>query len=366
MSGGVSPGPADDLAEAEQYVRSEALRRGWRTVAAAHSEALSVVLAEFDRRAREIERLAAAVSSESSAKVSGFLTADVWKSRHDAVVAAVRALADDLDPPKCSEHGSESIHVRGPGCVVCADHWSATFTDRQAGRGLRAVLDGSPSTLAKPTDLRRSQTPPKVAEPGYQRIADAITNACEAADIDLTVVHDGRVLDYVPGVRWLATVLDKAGLIDWTAFGDGSTDTPREEGGSGAVSTRTPDPRAVDLCRCPEPPTEQGSAEAPAPAPTGDAASPHLVDAAAPAVRTLLARVADGMWSAEDARDVLLDWPNRAAGNVSTAPDPAALTVAARAVLDEWARMHPSGHLAMYPAMDALRAALRTEEARDA
>jgi len=69
---------------------------------------------------------------------------------------------------------------------------------------------------------------PASPEPGYQRIADAINAACEAADIDLTVVHDGRVLDYVPGVRWLATVLDKAGLIDWAAFADTSPEeTPK-------------------------------------------------------------------------------------------------------------------------------------------
>lgn len=41
------------------------------------------------------------------------------------------------------------------------------------------------------------------------------------------------------------------------------------------------------------------------------------------------------------------------------APEPA-LAAAARLVLAEWSRMHPSGYLAMYPAMDALRAALAT------
>lgn len=45
-------------------------------------------------------------------------------------------------------------------------------------------------------------------------------------------------------------------------------------------------------------------------------------------------------------------------GSVTTTPDPAALAAAARNVLAEWSRMHPSGYLAMYPAMDALRAAV--------
>jgi hypothetical protein len=39
------------------------------------------------------------------------------------------------------------------------------------------------------------------------------------------------------------------------------------------------------------------------------------------------------------------------------APEPA-LAAAARQVLAEWSRMHPSGYLAMYPAMDQLRAAV--------
>jgi hypothetical protein len=45
-------------------------------------------------------------------------------------------------------------------------------------------------------------------------------------------------------------------------------------------------------------------------------------------------------------------------GSVSTTPEPTGLAAAARSVLAEWDRMHPSGHLAMYPAMDALRAAV--------
>lgn len=43
-----------------------------------------------------------------------------------------------------------------------------------------------------------------------------------------------------------------------------------------------------------------------------DAPRQHLVDAAAPAMRKLLERVACGEWGAGEAVDILLDWPNRA------------------------------------------------------
>lgn len=54
--------------------------------------------------------------------------------------------------------------------------------------------------------------------------------------------------------------------------------------------------------------------------PADDTHVPHLVDAAAPAMRRLLARVADGEWTADEALDVLLDWPSRTASAVPAAP----------------------------------------------
>lgn len=54
------------------------------------------------------------------------------------------------------------------------------------------------------------------AEPGYDRIADAIDTATEAACIDVTVVHDGQPASLYS----LARCLDKAGLIDWSALDD--------------------------------------------------------------------------------------------------------------------------------------------------
>jgi hypothetical protein len=70
-----------------------------------------------------------------------------------------------------------------------------------------------------------------------------------------------------------------------------------------------------------------------------EAAEPHPWEAEA---------ALPGDW-AEVERDAQ-EWRERAS-------EPA-LVAAARLVLAEWSRMHPSGYLAMYPAMDALRAAV--------
>lgn len=56
-----------------------------------------------------------------------------------------------------------------------------------------------------------------IAEPGYDRIADAIFLACEAAELDIVVTRNMRPVDGPE--RVLAEVLDRAGLIDWAAFG---------------------------------------------------------------------------------------------------------------------------------------------------
>lgn len=48
------------------------------------------------------------------------------------------------------------------------------------------------------------------------------------------------------------------------------------------------------------------------PEPTDTPTPPHLVDAAAPAMREVFRRVAVGQIGADDAVDILLDWPNRA------------------------------------------------------
>lgn len=52
--------------------------------------------------------------------------------------------------------------------------------------------------------------------PGFKRIADAIETALDAACIEVVVTHDGQPA----GLYNVACCLDKAGLIDWSAFDD--------------------------------------------------------------------------------------------------------------------------------------------------
>jgi hypothetical protein len=60
--------------------------------------------------------------------------------------------------------------------------------------------------------------------PGYDRIADAISTALDAACIEVsTITHDGQPVELYN----VARCLDKAGLIDWSAVrpaetGDGT------------------------------------------------------------------------------------------------------------------------------------------------
>jgi hypothetical protein len=69
--------------------------------------------------------------------------------------------------------------------------------------------------------LRDQQKP---AEPGYERIADAIDNALKTADLRIELKTGtgsdwGRFTDsYSRQLYVLARTLDKAGLIDWAAL----------------------------------------------------------------------------------------------------------------------------------------------------
>jgi hypothetical protein len=79
------------------------------------------------------------------------------------------------------------------------------------------------NALAEHPEVLRAladQTTP--AEPGYERIADAIFHACEAAGLDLIVTRGFDPVDGPEAV--LARVLDKAGLIDWNAFREETRD----------------------------------------------------------------------------------------------------------------------------------------------
>jgi hypothetical protein len=75
----------------------------------------------------------------------------------------------------------------------------------EANDALRAALAGT-ATTEQPR------------EPGYQRIADAIAQTVESAVLELHVCDaDGGAPVLDPYLR-LARLLDKAGLIDWSAF----------------------------------------------------------------------------------------------------------------------------------------------------
>lgn len=350
------------------------------------------------------------------------------------VVAAVRKLADD------AEHESNSVF---PGYVD---------TDL-----IRAVLDGSATQPASSGIVMGTVTGRSVASSTalgspLPRRDDHIATWIKATRDRLAA--NPAEEDHPSG--WY--VLDEL-LEDWRLHADTGTPIDQhacegsyccaevgEEVGSGAVSTRTPDPRAVDFDRCPEPPAVDATAavEADTPEPahlrvvddgfgnewskcarpecglevvrpgktqcwcdSGPGYAPHAApcdcgcrgvnDTAAGSVSTTPAEPAphDGdscadmdRWLDEahgDLNDITTylarsgittDQYRTAAGvnyrramellvasrvpaaGVSSTPDPSALAAAAHTVLAEWGRMYPSGHLAMYPAMDALRAAL--------
>jgi hypothetical protein len=60
-------------------------------------------------------------------------------------------------------------------------------------------------------------------EPGYERIAQAIEDVCDAAEMDIDAYRNSVGIEK-PYLA-LARALDKAGLIDWAAFAEPSADT---------------------------------------------------------------------------------------------------------------------------------------------
>lgn len=110
----------------------------------------------------------------------------------------------------------------------------AVFGQLTAGDPPDEVADdyGIPPVAARVLDKLRGEvqddeqdderTPP--TEPGHQRIADAIRNTLDGADLQVVLWRAGEDTPVTDGVARLARVLDKAGLIDWAAFdrqGDG-------------------------------------------------------------------------------------------------------------------------------------------------
>jgi hypothetical protein len=119
-------------------------------------------------------------------------------ARRDTTIAAVRALCEDLQVES----------VTG-GRTDAGSLWPSEVLE----------LLSTPVEAGAP------------AEPGYQRIADAIASACDTAALALDARRDG-VPVAEPYLR-LARVLDKAGLIDWAAFAgapaEPTNDTARED-----------------------------------------------------------------------------------------------------------------------------------------
>jgi hypothetical protein len=85
----------------------------------------------------------------------------------------------------------------------------------------RAALRGQNERVFKENERLRvaaacAAVPDTAPAPGVDRIAQAIETACEVGDMDVEVFQDGSAR--LDPYRLLAKVLDKAGLIDWSAF----------------------------------------------------------------------------------------------------------------------------------------------------
>lgn len=85
-------------------------------------------------------------------------------------------------------------------------------------RNLAEVVPFDPPTTKLLFDAAYALDAP---EPGYQRIGDAIDRLLDAAELDLDLYPVGATTtterDVDPSRR-LAELLDKAGLIDWSAL----------------------------------------------------------------------------------------------------------------------------------------------------
>lgn len=81
-----------------------------------------------------------------------------------ARLAAVRALADELDPPMCPDH--RGTNRAGNGCAPCDAWWMSSPAWGARGREIRAVLDGSAGSAGSPeAPLVSPKDPPNLPEP---------------------------------------------------------------------------------------------------------------------------------------------------------------------------------------------------------
>lgn len=357
-----------DLAEAEDLVR--------RYLAAHGDDAMEVVMAEYDRLRAEIDRLTDPIETGAEAAqgeieelreqlVAARVSWKHWLDVADAAAArekhalrvrdcalelnsaasrqveAVRALADDLereaagtDQWRRMDRDDEALAMVGP--------MKARQLRDDANR-IRAVLDGSagtPETPAPDVEVMvkaaldgSSETP---AETGDTATADvpenghtfAITVACRgSSSVTGQPGHSdanwwgGELRLSVRSWSLRAACEAAAGvpLNEWAW--DGREDDPTED-------DYVPPPKGWwldDVDDDEEVPNDRLRVAAERRREMRiNLDGPHLVDAAAPAMRILLSRVEDKQLTAEDARDILLDWPNRARGSDTTTPGPAA------------------------------------------
>lgn len=139
--------------------------------------------------------------------------------------ASVRArMADAPGPVPDTGQARERWHVR----ITATGAIAGSFERQADADEVAKRLNAAGTRVA----VARSEPSPgtvQAHEPGYERIAEAIRRELEeSAEVELSlhcldVDHLGYDLDE-PYLR-LAQVLDKAGLIDWTAFNDSAGDT---------------------------------------------------------------------------------------------------------------------------------------------
>lgn len=102
--------------------------------------------------------------------------------------------------------------------VDAARAWKEARGDRSVGSERYVGACRALSVAVAGLDGPATPTP---AEPGYERIAEALVQVFEAADLDVKVWRSGAALGGADAERALARTLDKAGLIDWSAFTGG-------------------------------------------------------------------------------------------------------------------------------------------------
>lgn len=336
---------AGDLEEAERVVRGMA-NGGLRREDDEVMNALDTLLAEFDRRAQEIKLLEGV--RNNLVRAGDMENKRATAERHQADLRLLHADAERKELE--ADRAALSSLLRGMARRV--------GTLRGNGRHITAIVEDMQhrldTALNERDDLQTQLAELDRLRRNHDALADAYIGAREELDNARTNAREAignrdsnvnRLLGQVAAVRALADDLHNSlfrvdGAIQWAhveslvsrirATLDGSTDTSESLKSSDTVSdsNRPVSPREDET---PEPATAKVCSKCGTTACVEDAES--------------------GWYDLPEIADV-------PAGSVSTTPDLPELADAARTVLAEWARMHPSGRLAMYTAMDALRRAV--------